>query len=552
TVLSETALHAIAKEITEAFGKNYLFTRQYATKNSNAQEAHEAIRPTYIERKTVTDDRDMQRLYELIWKRTIASQMADAELERTIVNIGISTTPEQLIAEGEVLKFDGFLKVYLESKDDDEEVETKGMLPPLRIGQSLQLDEMKAVEKFTRTAARYTEASLVKRLEELGIGRPSTYAPIISKIMEEGRGYVIKESKEGVERSYKVLILKDDVIKYEVGFEKTGAAKQVLSPTDMGMIVCDFLVQYFKEVMDYSFTANVEKEFDEIAIGNHRWNEMIGKFYTPFHNTIEKTALEADRATGERVIGKDPESGRTVLVRMSRFGPVAQIGSQEELAKDEKPKYANLKQSQSIESISLEDALDLFKLPKYIGDYLDNEVTIGLGRFGPYVKFQEQFYSIPRGVDPLALELEDAIVLIEEKKSADAPIGQFKGQPITKGKGRFGPFIKWGDLYANVSKKYNFDNLTEKDSIEILEEKIKKESNRYIRQWEAEKISIENGRWGPFIRFGKNMIKLPKLDDGQKHTSETAMTITLDEVKKAIEAEIPDAFAPKVSKAKKK
>ncbi|MBK6904106.1 MAG: type I DNA topoisomerase [Saprospirales bacterium] len=546
TNLSEIALHAIAAEIESQFGKNYVHTRRYKSKSASAQEAHEAIRPTYIDRHSAPGDRDEQRLYELIWKRAIASQMADAVLEKTIVQIGISTMKDaQLQAEGEVLQFEGFLKVYLESKDDDEDEETKGILPPLKTGQVLNLKQMDATQRFTRAPARYTEAGLVKKLEELGIGRPSTFAPTISKIMEEGRGYVVKESRDGVERLFQVFLLKDGKITKKMDKEMTGAAKNQLFPTDIGGIVSDFLTEHFNDIMDYGFTADIEKQFDFIAEGKENWKAMLKQFYGPFHASVERTLEEADRATGERILGKDPASGRSVLVRLSRLGkPVVQIGKPEELDKDEKPRYANIRAGQNMESLTLEEALASFQLPRTIGELEGQEVSVGEGRFGPYVRFKDQYFSIPRNEDAMTLTYDRALELIQEKQKADAPIGTYKGKPISKGKGRFGPFLKWNELFINIPRKYNPDHITLEEAHSLIEAKIDKEANRYIKQWEAEKITVENGRWGPFIKFKKKMISLPRVD-GKRMTAEQAEGLTLEAVKKAIEAEVPDAFAKK-------
>jgi DNA topoisomerase-1 len=543
TNLSEMAIASIAQEIENLYGKKYVHTRQYKTNKAGAQEAHEAIRPTYITNQQIAGDRDQTRLYELIWKRTIASQMAEAELERTIVKIGISTHPgSPLQAEGEVLKFDGFLKVYLESNDDEDEEDNKGILPPLKVGQALDLNDMTATERYTRPPARYTEAALVSKLEELGIGRPSTYAPTISKIMEENRGYVIKDSRDGEVRKYAILTLKNGQISKSEGSEVTGAVKNRLFPTDMGMVVTDYLAEHFKEIMDYGFTAGIEKDFDIIAEGNKNWVKTVGDFYHPFHQTVTNALETSARATGERILGTDPATGRTVLVRMTRFGkPAVQIGSKEELGEDEKARFANLGPNQSIESVTLEEALKLFTLPKTLGEYQGKEVSIGLGRFGPYVKHGETFVSIPRGEDPLELEMERAIALIQEKQQADAPIGTYKGLPISKGKGRFGPFLKWGDLYVNVPAKYKLESLTIDDAHKLIEAKVQKEANRYVQQWEKEDIAIENGRWGPFIRFKKNNVSFPKAD-GKKMTSEDAAKLTLEDVKAIIEAALPGSF----------
>lgn len=547
TNLSETAIAAIAQEIETSFGKQYVQTRRFKTGKESAQEAHEAIRPTYIEKRNVSSDRDEQRLYELIWKRAIASQMADAELEKTTVSIGISTVAEaNLVAEGEVVKFDGFLKVYLESKDEDDE-DAKGVLPALSIGQKLTFAQMTATERFSRPPARFTEAALVKELEERGIGRPSTYAPTISKIMEENRGYVVKETREGTQRNFQILILdKNGKIAQKTGSEMTGALKNHLVPTDMGMLVVDFLDKHFDNIMSYGFTADIENQLDDVADSKRNWVEMLSKFYEPFHDDVQKTLNEAERVSGERVLGHDPETGRTVLVRMSKYGPVAQIGAPDELAEKEKPTYANLQKGQSIETITLTEALKLFELPKNMGEYDGLPMSVGVGRFGPYVKIGEAFVSIPRDEDPLSISYERAVELVEEKRRADAPVFTYKGHGITKGSGRFGPFIKWNDMFINVPKKYNLETLALDEAIELIEAKVSKEANRYIQNWEAEKISIENGRWGPFIRFGKEMIDLKH--EGKRLTAEDAALLTLDDVKKMIEAKIPDAFKPKEKK----
>ncbi|MEM9547032.1 MAG: type I DNA topoisomerase [Bacteroidota bacterium] len=554
TSLSNQALGMIGENIKKEFGERYHQVRQFKSKSENAQEAHEAIRPTYIEAKEVASDRDQQRLYELIWKRTIASQMAEAEIEKTTAKISISTRPGDVLnATGEVLTFDGFLKVYLESKDDDEEDgEAKGMLPPLNIGQVLDLDNMVGIERFTRPPSRYTEASLVKKLEELGIGRPSTYAPTITKIMEPDRGYVLKDSREGVERKFRHLELRAGEINESTKTEITGTTSNRLYATDMGLLVVDFLSEHFGEIMNYNFTANVEQRLDGIAQGKEEWKALLKSFYEPFHKDVEDTKENAERASGERILGTDPESGRTVLVRMARFGPVAQIGTPDELAEGEKAKFGNLKPGQSMETITFNEAMELFQLPKTVGDYKGEEVIIARGRFGPYIKFGEKFVNIPRNEDPIEMELDRAIELIEIKIKEDAPVGTYKGIPYTKGKGRFGPFLKYNNLFVNVPKRFDFENLTQEEAHELIEAKIQKEANRYIHQWPEEKLAVENGRWGPFIRFNKKSIKLPRVDK-KAMSQEDAAKLTLEEVKKLVEAEIPDAFKKKTrAKAKKK
>jgi DNA topoisomerase-1 len=545
--LSDTALGDITRTVKGMFGQEYHQFRKYRNKNESAQEAHEAIRPTYMHNPSV-DEPDWKRLYELIWKRTMASQMADAELEKTVAKIGISTNKEELTASGEVLKFDGFLKVYREDKDDDEisEDETQeGMLPPLTTGQQLPLQEMRATERFSRPLPRYTEASLVKKLEELGIGRPSTYAPTISTILK--RGYVEKRDKEGIRRDYRVFILKKDKISKEMEQETTGAEKSKLFPSDLGLVVTDFLKQYFDDIMDYSFTARIEEEFDEVAEGKMKWSDMIDDFYSPFKKDVEKTIETAERIKGERELGTDPESGKPVVARMGRYGPMVQIGSAED---EEKPRFAKVPTGQSIETITYDEAMELFKLQGSFGQYENKDISVSVGRFGPYVKWGEEFISIPRGTDLSAIGLEEAIRLIEEKKKADAPVGFYDSKPITKGKGRFGPFIKWDGMFINVPKRYNFDNLKQADMNELIEAKVKKEANRYIQRWAEEKISVENGRWGPFIRFGKKMLKLPRKADDTKYTAEEAAKFTLEDVKKFIEAEVPGAFSKKERKPK--
>lgn len=548
--LSDTAVAAIAAEIESSYGKNYLHVRKYKSKTANAQEAHEAIRPTYIERKNIGPDRDQMRLYDLIWKRTIASQMSEAEIEKTVVKIDISTMKDkQLEAVGEVLTFDGFLKVYLESTDDDEDEDTKGMLPPLKQGQNLALDYMESVESFTRPPSRYTEASLVKKLEELGIGRPSTYAPTITKIMEEERGYVTKESREGMARAYRYMKLHAGSIKSETKSEMTGATKNCLYPSDLGMVVVDFLSEHFDQVMNYSFTARVEDELDKIATDGVDWKGMLKNFYGPFHDNVEKTMETAERAKGKRELGVDEASGYSVIAQMTRFGPVIQIGDREEVKEGEKPRYANLKPGQSLETITFEEAMELFKLPRTIGDYKGEEIIVNTGRYGPYVKVGELFVNLPRNLDPMSISIEEATTLIDAKMDENAPIGHYKNLPITKGKGRFGPYVKWNDIFVPIPARYKIDTITSEQAIEIIDIKVEKEANRYIQNWPADKVSIENGRWGPYIKFGKNNLKVPKVN-GEKVEADYLQTVNLDVVKSWIEAEIPDAFKKKEVKKK--
>lgn len=545
--LSATAKEQIKNEVIKNYGDKYLQLRNYKNKNESAQEAHEAIRPTDMSESRIGDP-ETSRLYELIWKRTIASQMSDAILEKTTAKIKISTVADELSASGEVLKFDGFLKVYNEGNDDEDNDNTsfgsESRLPPLAVNQPLDFESMTATERFTRHAPRYTEASLVKKLEELGIGRPSTYAPTISTIIK--RSYVEKRDKEGTQRQIRILKLsKENVISKIQASEITGAEKGKLFPTDLGLVVTDFLNQYFDKVMDYSFTANIEEEFDKIAEGDLQWNKMVGEFYKPFHNSVEHTLENAERAKGERELGKDPESGKPVIARMGRYGPMVQIGIADD---EEKPRFAKLKATQSIETITLEEAMELFKLPLTLGEFEEKEVIVNMGRFGPYVKWGEQFISLPKGEEPTEVDLARAKEIIKAKQVEDAPIGYYNEKPITKGKGRFGPFIKWNDLFINVPRAYNFDNLTQEDCNELIKKKIEKEANRFIQQWPQEKIAIENGRWGPFIRFGKKMLKIPAKPGGGKYVAEELSALDVEDVKKMILQQDPKAFDKKASK----
>src|SRR5580692_1264561 len=482
--LSELAVDAISDQIRSQYGQKYIQTRRYKNKNESAQEAHEAIRPTDMASQTV-EDADCRRLYDLIWKRTMASQMADAELEKTVAKILISTrskdgpsarttsssSKEELSAQGEVLKFDGFLKVYREDRDDDDindEEQQEGVLPPLSVGQQLPLKEMKAIERFSRPLPRYTEASLVKKLEELGIGRPSTYAPTISTILK--RGYVEKRDKEGVRRDLRVLLLKNDRIEKLQEQENTGAEKSKLFPTDLGLVVTDFLKQYFDDIMDYNFTARIEEEFDEVAEGKIKWNKMIDEFYIPFKKDVENTIENAERIKGERELGVDPVSGKKVVARMGRYGPMVQIG---DVADEEKPRFAKLKNTQSIETISYDEAMELFRLPRILGSFEDKDVTVNIGRFGPYIAHDGKFYSLGKEYDPYTISYEQSTPLVVEKRAA--------------------------------------------------------KEQRTIKVFEKEKIQLLRGPYGPYIKQGLRNYKLPK------EKQDTAADLTLEEVKAIIE-----------------
>ncbi|NCA84386.1 MAG: type I DNA topoisomerase [Clostridia bacterium] len=463
--LSDLALGMAKEQITNAFGDKYHKFRRHSTKSKGAQEAHEAIRPTYLNHESIDGTNDQKNLYSLIWKRTIASQMSDAELERTTVTIDISTTPEKFVARGEMILFDGFLKVYFESSDDDATDEAAGMLPPVKSGEKLPMLQIDATQRFTQPPARYTEASLVKKLEELGIGRPSTYAPIISTIQK--REYVVKGESNGTTRPFEIITLINEKIKTEKKSEKTGQTKGKLVPTDIGNVVNKFLMQHFMNIMDYNFTASVEKEFDEIALGQKVWNKMIADFYKPFHKRIEDTIEHSEKFSGEKLLGQEPGTGKNVFSKIGRFGPMIQIGDTES---DEKPRFASIKKGKSLDTITLEEALEMFKFPRTIGVYQDADVSIGIGRFGPYVKHKSLFVSLPKQYDPSEVNIEEAIGLIEDK--------------------------------------------------------IKKEREKTIKVFDQdENIKVLNGRWGPYIAEGKNNHRIPKGTDPAAITFDDAMKI---------------------------
>ena len=542
--LSQEAINGAKAQILSEYGEQYSNPRNYTTKSASAQEAHEAIRPTDFSVKSI-GDAQLNKLYQLIYKRTLASQMANAKIEKTVIEIGNAQLPQHFEAQGEVIVFDGFLKAYgiLKAEDDDEENNEK-LLPKVAIGEELDYKKIEATEKFTRPSARYTEAGLVKKLEELGIGRPSTYAPTIQTI--QNREYVDKREILPQEREIMKMTLGKTDLKKEVVTEKFGGDKNKFVPTDIGEVVNEFLTQNFAEVLDYGFTAKVEQDFDHIANGEEKWKEVLQGFYKDFHPRIADVEENADRANGERILGVDPKTGKNVLTRIGRFGPMVQIGEQDD---EEKPVFASLMASQNIATITLEEALELFKIPFDLNEFEGQSVTIGVGRFGPYVKWGEAFISIPRGEDPLSITQERAEEIIKEKKIADAPIASYKGEPVTKGTGRFGPFIKYQSLFINVPKRYDFENLSQSDINELIDAKLEKEANRYIQQWEEEKISIENARWGPIVKHGKNIFKIPKTKKDEKYTVEELATVSLDEVKKWIVAQDKNAFKVKAKKA---
>lgn len=545
--LSQEAINGAKAQILSEYGENYSKPRNYTTKSSSAQEAHEAIRPTDFSVKTV-GDAQLNKLYQLIYRRTLASQMENAKIEKTVIEIGNPKLPQHFEAQGEVIIFDGFLKAYgiVKTEDDDDDSNEK-LLPKVKVGEILDYKTITATEKFTKPAARFTEAGLVKKLEELGIGRPSTYAPTIQTI--QNREYVDKREIEPQTREIVKMTLGKSGVKKEVLEEKFGGDKNKFVPTDIGEVVNDFLTDNFAEILDYGFTARVEEGFDEIANGDQKWKEMMTDFYSKFHPRIEDVEENADRATGERILGVDPKSGKNVHARIGRFGPMIQIGEQDD---EEKPTFASLMANQNIATITLEEALELFKLPFDLQEVDGQPVSVGVGRFGPYVKWGETYISIPKGEDPLSVNQERAEEIINEKKRADAPIATYKGEPVTKGTGRFGPFIKYKSIFVNVPKRYDFDNLSQSDINELIDAKLDKEANRYIQQWEKEKIAIENGRWGPFIKFGKTNFKIPKKADDTKYEAEELKEISLDEVKKWITEQDPKAFAEKKKPASKK
>ena len=538
--LSNEALTAAKEAIIDNYGEKYSHTRNFTGKSKGAQEAHEAIRPTEMTNQSPSLERDQSKLYDLIWKRTVASQMSDAQLERTNVKIKANKHKEEFTANGEVIKFDGFLKVYMEGVDDEDVAEEQeGMLPAMKEGESLQNNFISATERFTRPPYRFTEASLVKKLEELGIGRPSTYAPTISTILN--RGYVEKGTIEGTERKYQQLILESNKIQEKNLTENVGSDKGKMVPTDIGMIVTDFLVTNFANILDYNFTAQVEEDFDEIASGDEDWKKMMKNFYKDFHPNVVDVEENADRASGERILGKDPKSGKQVSVRLGRFGPMVQVGTVDD---EEKPTFASLLPEQSLNTISFEEAMELFKLPRKLGVYEGEEVLANVGRFGPYVKFGEKFISMDKGESAFEIEMDRAIELIVAKQKADAPIATYEEKEVTKGTGRFGPFIKWNGMFINVNKKYDYDNLSNDDIIELIETKKQKEIDKVVQNWEEEGIRIEKARWGRHnVLKGKIKVELAKTVDVTK--------MSLEEAQKLIEKKTPKKKAKAKPKSKK-
>ena len=505
--LSALALATARTVITELFGADYVHIHNFVTRTKGAQEAHEAIRPTDLSRQTIPGDTFAKHLYELIWKRTIASQMSDAKTEKTSITIPVPGRKEKFVASGEVILFPGFLKVYTESRDDEVE-EVRGMLPAMELGEALSARTITATERFAQPPVRYTEASLVKKLEELGIGRPSTYAPTITTIQK--RGYVVKTTRPGSERSYNCLVLRDDTVKEEVKKEKFGYEKDKLLPTDVGIIVNDYLQDNFNDIMDYGFTADVEKEFDDIADGKENWQSMIQRFYGGFHQSVDHALNYSTKASGERFLGYDPKTNAKVFAKLGKYGPMVQIG---ENYADEKPRYARLRPNQFIETLTLEDALELFKLPRTVGVWNGAEVVVGAGRFGPYVRYDGAFVSIPKDEDPLTIPLERCVQLIEAKRQKDAdraprPVGHYEGKEIVAAVGRYGPYLKYDGKNITLDKGMDVRNLTEEEAIDFLRNL---QNKNVIRSFpENPDIRVMNGRYGAYLTNGTDNYRIPK------------------------------------------
>ena len=517
--LSNTALESIEKAISKKFGSNYSQSRVFSNKNKNAQQAHEAVRPTSFLKNIQNLDADQTNLYDLIWRRTVASQMSDAKVDKTTVKIKSSKHDGLFHSDGEVIKFDGFLKLYIESKDNQNSDDSENnALPNFIEGEKITREKILVTQFFSKPPYRYSEASLVKKLEELGIGRPSTYAPTITTVMN--RKYVFKGVDNPQIREIIQYSIDSDITK-KVNTEKYGSNKGKLVPSEVGLLVNQFLTNNFKNIIDYNFTASVENEFDLIANGTKDWKTIIQKFYDPFSLVIDDVQKNAKRETGERILGTDPKTGRQLSVKLGKYGPIAQIGKVDE---DEKPIFASLLPDQQISKISEADALKLFELPVYVGDFEEEKVEANIGRYGPYVRFQKIFIPIPEGYNPFTITIEKSIELIKEKREASKPIIIFKGNDVTKGKGRFGPYLKWNGTFINVNKKYDFDNLTENDCIELIEDKIKKDKEKILMNWSSDGITIEKGRWGKiYVIKGKKKIPLAKNVDPLK--------ISLDQAK---------------------
>ena len=518
-ILSETAQNSIKNAIEKKFGSNYHQSRNFSNKSKNAQQAHEAVRPTNFLNNIQNLDADQSNLYDLIWRRSVASQMSDAKVDKTTVKIKSNNHEGLFQSDGEVIKFDGFLKLYIESKDNQNNDDSQNnVLPNFTEGERITKDKILVTQIFSKPPFRFTEASLVKKLEELGIGRPSTYAPTITTVMN--RKYVFKGTNNAQTREIVQYII-DSNINRNVNQENYGSNKGKLVPSEVGLLVNEFLTNNFKNIIDYNFTASVENEFDSIANGSKDWKSIIDKFYNPFSLVIDDVQKNAKRETGERVLGLDPKSGRQLSVKLGKYGPIAQIGKVDE---NEKPLFASLLPDQQISKITAEEALKLFELPVYVGDFENERVEANIGRYGPYIRYNKVFIPIPDGFNPFTITIEKSIDLIKAKIEAQKPILVYKSYDVTKGKGRFGPYLKWNNTFINVNKNYDFENLTEEDCVKLIEEKIQKDKEKIIMNWSSDGITIEKGRWNKtYIIKGKKKVPLAKNVDPLK--------ITLDQAK---------------------
>ena len=515
--LSNQAIKSIKKTIIERFGLNYFFERSFKNKSKSTQQAHEAVRPTNFSNDNLILDSDQSNLYKLIWKRAVSSQMANAKLNKTIIKVKSSKHNDFFQSEGEVVVFDGFLKLYIESKDNIDENDNNDLLPKLNVGDIIEKNKILITQVFSKPPFRFSEATLVKKLEELGIGRPSTYAPTISTIIN--RKYVSKGDNIGQKRDLLQYVVTDKISKLIVS-ENFGSNKGKLVPSEVGLLVNEFLTNNFSNIVDYNFTASVEDDFDSIASGKKEWQSIIDNFYNPFNLKVDDVSKNAKRETGERVLGDDPKTGRQLSVKLGKFGPIAQIGKNED---EEKPIFASLLPEQQISKITFNEAIKLFDLPIYLGDFQDERVEANIGRYGPYVKYGKKFISIPDGLSPFDISYEIALEFIKKKIESEKPIITYKGHGVTKGKGRFGPFIKWNGMFINVNNTYDFDNLSDSDFTDLIEEKLKKEKEKIIKNWSDDKITLEKGRWGKiFVIKGKKKIQVPKTVDPQSIDLEQA------------------------------
>jgi DNA topoisomerase I len=544
--LSDTALQNAKNAILAEYGESYAHTRKYSTKSAGAQEAHEAIRPTYFDRHFAGNSDREKKLYHLIWKRSIASQMAQAKLEKTIIDIEINGQPYRFVAEGEVVVFDGFLKVYMESNDDEEQDDTASLLPPVAKDDTVLQQKVVAEQRYNRPPPRYTEASLVKKLEELGIGRPSTYAPTISTIQK--RGYVEVGKKEGEPRTLQMLTLSQGKITKSTTTEKTGSEKGKLIPTDIGNLVTDFLSEHFTDIMDYGFTASVEKEFDIIAEGQREWNSMIDAFYHPFHDNVNKTLKEADKVTGERTLGMDPKSGLEIIAKMGKYGPYVQLGVTSE---DQKPKYASLRSGQNLETISLEEAIELFKLPRQLGSFEDLMLEVNIGRYGPYVKQQDKFFSIPKELDPYSITFDEAVGVIKAKREEEGKngvlplkLGEWEGGELEVNNGRFGPYVKYLSKYYSLPKGEDPTQFTKEQAIALVESKLKEAAKNIIKTLgDKEEVVVMTGKYGPYFTYKKKNYTINDIDP---------QTLTMEQVLKMVKETPAKKKTASASKRKSK